>query len=62
MYLLLVMGSLSTLMERELRWVINQLQGISLNLSQDAKLALIRDERGNEAFTTNVNVAEEFKG
>jgi hypothetical protein len=42
--------------------VINQLQGISLNLSQDAKLALIRDERGNEAFTTNVNVAEEFRG
>jgi hypothetical protein len=37
-------------------------QGISLNISQDAKLALIRDERGNEAFTTNVNVAEEFRG
>ena len=37
-------------------------QGISMNLSQDARLALIGDERGNEAFTTNVNVAAEFRG
>jgi hypothetical protein len=37
-------------------------QGISLNVSQDARLALIGDERGNEAFTTNVNVAVEFRG
>jgi hypothetical protein len=37
-------------------------QGISLNISQDARLALIGDERGNEAFTTNVNVAAEFRG
>jgi len=37
-------------------------QGISLNISQDARLALIGDERGNKAFTTNVNVAAEFRG
>jgi len=37
-------------------------QGISLNLSQDARLALIGDERGNQPFTTNVNVAAEFRG
>jgi len=37
-------------------------QGISLNISQDARLALVGDERGNEAFTTNVNVAAEFRG
>ena len=37
-------------------------QGISINISQDARLALIGDERGNEAFTTNVNVAAEFRG
>jgi hypothetical protein len=37
-------------------------QGISLNISQDARLALFGDERGNEAFTTNVNVAAEFRG
>jgi hypothetical protein len=37
-------------------------QGISLNISQDARLALVGDERGNEAFTTNVNVAGEFGG
>jgi len=37
-------------------------QGISLNVSQDARLALIGDERGNEAFTTNVNLAAEFRG
>jgi len=37
-------------------------QGISLNVSQDARLALIGDDRGNEAFTTNVNLAAEFRG
>jgi len=37
-------------------------QGISINISQDARLALIGDERGNEAFTTNVNVGAEFRG
>ena len=37
-------------------------QGISLNISQDARLALVGDERGNGAFTTNVNVAAEFRG
>jgi hypothetical protein len=37
-------------------------QGISFNISQDARLALVGDERGNEAFTTNVNVAAEFRG
>jgi hypothetical protein len=37
-------------------------QGISLNISQDARLALFGDDRGNEAFTTNVNVAAEFRG
>jgi hypothetical protein len=42
--------------------LISLSQGISLNVSQDARLALIGDERGNEAFTTNVNVAVEFRG
>jgi hypothetical protein len=37
-------------------------QGVSLNLSQDARLAIAGDERGNEAFTTNVNLAAEFRG
>jgi hypothetical protein len=37
-------------------------QGISLNISQDARLALVGDERGNGAFTTNVNVGAEFRG
>jgi hypothetical protein len=37
-------------------------QGISLNISQDARLALVGDERGNEAFTTNVNIGAEFRG
>ena len=37
-------------------------QGISLNISQDASLALVGDERGNEAFTPNINVAAEFRG
>jgi hypothetical protein len=37
-------------------------QGISLNISQDARLAFVGDERGNGAFTTNVNVAAEFRG
>jgi hypothetical protein len=37
-------------------------QGISINLSQDARLALVGDERGNGAFTTNVNLAAEFRG
>jgi hypothetical protein len=42
--------------------LISLSQGISMNLSQDARLALIGDERGNEAFTTNVNAAVEFRG
>jgi hypothetical protein len=37
-------------------------QGISLNVSQDARLAIVGDERGNEAFTPNINVAAEFRG
>ena len=37
-------------------------QGISVNVSQDARLALVGDERGNKAFTTNVNVGAEFRG
>jgi hypothetical protein len=37
-------------------------QGISLNISQDARLAIAGDERGNGAFTTNVNLAAEFRG
>jgi hypothetical protein len=37
-------------------------QGITLNISQDARLALVGDERGNHPFTTNVNVAAEFRG
>jgi hypothetical protein len=37
-------------------------QGISMNLSQDARLAIAEDERGNKAFTTNVNVGAEFRG
>jgi hypothetical protein len=37
-------------------------QGISLNVSQDARLALIEDDRGNEAFTTNVNLGFELRG
>jgi len=42
--------------------LISLSQGISINVSQDARLALIGDERGNEAFTTNVNVGAEFRG
>ena len=42
--------------------LISLSQGISLNVSQDARLALVGDERGNEAFTTNVNVGAEFRG
>ena len=42
--------------------IISLSQGISLNVSQDARLALVGDERGNEAFTTNVNLAAEFRG
>ena len=42
--------------------LISLSQGISINVSQDARLALVGDERGNEAFTTNVNVAAEFRG
>jgi len=42
--------------------IISLSQGISINLSQDARLALIGDERGNKAFTTNVNVGAEFRG
>jgi hypothetical protein len=37
-------------------------QGISLNVSQDARLAIVGDERGNEAFTTNVNLGFELRG
>ena len=37
-------------------------QGISLNVSQDARLAIAGDERGNEAFTTNVNLGFELRG
>jgi len=37
-------------------------QGVSLNLSQDARLAIAGDERGNEAFTTNVNLGFELRG
>jgi len=37
-------------------------QGISLNISQDARLALVGDERGNESFTTNVNLGFELRG
>jgi hypothetical protein len=42
--------------------IISLSQGISINLSQDARLALVGDERGNEAFTPNINVAAEFRG
>jgi hypothetical protein len=42
--------------------LISLSQGISINVSQDARLALIGDERGNEAFTPNINVAAEFRG
>ena len=37
-------------------------QGISVNVSQDARLAIAGDERGNEAFTTNVNLGFELRG
>jgi hypothetical protein len=42
--------------------LISLSQGISINVSQDARLALVGDERGNEAFTPNINVAAEFRG
>ena len=42
--------------------IISLSQGISLNVSQDARLALVGDERGNEAFTTNVNLGFELRG
>jgi len=42
--------------------LISLSQGISLNVSQDARLALVGDERGNGSFTTNVNLAAEFRG
>ena len=42
--------------------LISLSQGISLNVSQDARLALVGDERGNEAFTTNVNLGFELRG
>ena len=42
--------------------LISLSQGISINVSQDARLALVGDERGNKAFTTNVNVGAEFRG
>jgi len=42
--------------------LISLSQGISLNVSQDARLAIAGDERGNEAFTTNVNLGFELRG
>ena len=42
--------------------LISLSQGISINVSQDARLALVGDDRGNEDFTTNVNLAAEFRG
>jgi len=42
--------------------IISLSQGISLNVSQDARLALVGDDRGNEAFTTNVNLGFELRG
>jgi len=42
--------------------LISLSQGISINVSQDARLAIAEDERGNKAFTTNVNVGAEFRG
>ena len=42
--------------------LISLSQGISINVSQDARLALVGDERGNEAFTTNVNLGFELRG
>lgn len=37
-------------------------QGITLNASQDAKLAFIGDDKGNEAFTPNFNLGLELRG
>jgi hypothetical protein len=37
-------------------------QGVSLNLSQDARLAFAGDDRGNNPFTTNVNLGFELRG
>jgi len=42
--------------------LISLSQGISLNVSQDARLAIVGDDRGNEAFTTNVNLGFELRG
>jgi hypothetical protein len=42
--------------------LISLSQGISMNLSQDARLAIVGDNRGNEAFTTNVNLGFELRG
>jgi hypothetical protein len=42
--------------------LISLSQGISLNVSQDARIALFGDDRGNHPFTTNVNVAAELRG
>ena len=42
--------------------LISLSQGISINVSQDARLAFAGDDRGNHPFTTNVNVAAEFRG
>jgi hypothetical protein len=42
--------------------LISLSQGISINVSQDARLALVGDDRGNEAFTTNVNLGFELRG
>jgi hypothetical protein len=42
--------------------LISLSQGISINVSQDARLALVGDDRSNHPFTTNVNIAAEFRG
>lgn len=37
-------------------------QGVTLNLSQDARLAFVGDDKGNEAFTPNFNIGLELRG
>lgn len=37
-------------------------QGISLNISQDTRLAFAGDDKGNEAFTANYNIGVELRG
>jgi len=36
--------------------------GLSLTIYQDAKLAFVGDKRGNEAFTPNFRIRNEWKG